>query len=75
MHHNVIAAAIIAFGLIVAAFMLGGRYTMVRTNDFGIVRLDRWTGTASICAEFQDDTSGCIVLADRGASQSNPKAE
>lgn len=40
----IIAAAIIALGLIVAGFLFGGRYYFVDLGKCVVARGDRWTG-------------------------------
>ncbi len=44
MKHNIIAAAILALGLVVAAFLFTGRYYFIRLNECEIARGDKWTG-------------------------------
>ena len=60
MKHNIIAAIIIAVGLIVAAFLFTGRYYLVRLDEQTLARLDRWTGHVKVydCSSpwFCDDT-------------------
>lgn len=54
MKQNVIAAAILAFGLIVAAFLFAGRYTMTRLDENTVARVDRWTGRMTVCSAYYD---------------------
>lgn len=49
MKHHIIAAVIVALGLITAAFLLRDRYTMTSHGD-QIVRMDRWTGSITACS-------------------------
>jgi hypothetical protein len=44
MKANIIASAIIALGLIVAGFLLGGRYYFFDLGKCVVARGDRWTG-------------------------------
>lgn len=45
---NIIAAAILAFGLIVSAiiYAYSNRYEIVKSSQGGILKVDKWDGTA-----------------------------
>lgn len=51
---NLIPAIIIAGAIIVAGFLIGGRYSLVGGNSGAGLRLDRLTGSVVFC-----NTSGC----------------
>lgn len=53
------AAAIIGVAIVLAAMAVGGRYQIVRTEDDGALRLDRWTGSFAICRLWADETLSC----------------
>ena len=44
MKYNIVAAVVLALGLIGAAFLYGGRYYFIRLDRTHIVKADRWTG-------------------------------
>lgn len=48
MKSNIIAAAILAVGLIIAAFLHTGRYYVMRVDADTVVRVDRWTGKTKV---------------------------
>ena len=48
MNRNIIAAIIVAVGLVRAAFLLTGRYYVLRVSADTVVRLDRWTGETKV---------------------------
>ena len=48
MKHNIIAAAILASGLVLAAFVHSGRYYAIAADKGVIARVDRWTGETKI---------------------------
>ena len=48
MKHNIIAAVILAVGLVLAAFVHSGRYYVVVLEEGAAVRVDRWTGKTMI---------------------------
>jgi len=58
MKQNIIAAAILAVGLIVASFLLAGRYSLLRWDDRQVVRLDHWTGEIKIYVPTEYCSSG-----------------
>jgi hypothetical protein len=59
MKHNVVAAIIVAIGLVVAAFVHTGRYYIVAVGGGKAVRVDRWTGkTKVVSANGPDWLSG-----------------
>lgn len=49
MRSNIIAAVILAVGLIVGGFLAGGRYSMHVIDSQTAIRLDHWTGDISMC--------------------------
>ena len=49
MKANLIAAAILAVGLIIGGFMSGGRYQIVHVQGNELARLDRFTGEVLKC--------------------------
>lgn len=61
---HVIAASIIALGLIVAGFLSGGRYTIVASQGNAIARLDRFSGTVTLCVPGAPG-DGCGFILDR----------
>ena len=48
MNRNIIAALILATGLIAAALLHSGRYYVLRVDGDTVVRVDRWTGETKI---------------------------
>jgi hypothetical protein len=50
MKHNIIAAIVLAIGLIAAALIYTGRYYAVRLDAETIARMDRWTGDFTVCS-------------------------
>ena len=55
MRERAIPAAIIALGLIVSSFLIGGRYTLLHGQGElvnHVIRLDRYTGTMSLCGSL-----------------------
>lgn len=57
---RLIAAAIIAVGLIVGGFLAGGRYEMASSGGNSVTRLDRWTGQIEACiTDSADPASRC----------------
>jgi len=70
MKQNIIAASIIALGLIVAGALEGGRYYVVRLDNHRIVRMNRWTGDVKIidaAAQSEFDPFAAVF----GTSNSN----
>ena len=63
MKNNIIAASIIAVGLIVAGFLSGGRYSAVHTRGDQFLLLDRWTGNVNGC-DVQGE--GCAWYVEHG---------
>jgi hypothetical protein len=49
MKDHILPAVIIALGLIVGGFLAGGRYSIVAIDNSTVARLDRLTGTVSMC--------------------------
>lgn len=66
MRERIVPAVVIAFGLIVAAFLSGGRYTVVQGPEPLVTRLDRFTGTVWLCGGEYDGGSGygCVQVDD-----------
>ena len=56
------ASAIVAAGLAIAGFFIGGRYTMLPTSTNAVTRLDRFTGAVSMCIPGTKD--GCDFTLD-----------
>jgi len=52
-------AIVIALGLIVASFVISGRYQIVRASEAGAFRLDRWTGEFAICSQWEGGSVAC----------------
>jgi hypothetical protein len=48
MKQNVLAAAILAVGLVLAAFLFAGRYYVLKVDSDTVVSVDRWTGKTKI---------------------------
>lgn len=48
MKGNIIAATILAVGLVLAAFLYSGRYSVVVLDKGVALRVDRWTGETEI---------------------------
>ena len=50
MNRNIMAAIIVAAGLVAAAFLYSGRYYVLVLESGSAIRVDRWTGqTKMIC--------------------------
>jgi len=49
MKHNIIAAVILAAGLVLAAFVFSGRYYVLVLDEGTAIRVDRWTGEMRHC--------------------------
>ena len=58
MRYNIIAATILALGLVLATVAYSGRYYFVRLNECTVARGDRWTG--SVEAVALTDNGECI---------------
>lgn len=54
MKSNIIAAAILALGLVAAGFMIGGRYYFMRLDTEFVARGDRWTGSVEVVCVGED---------------------
>jgi hypothetical protein len=54
MKSNVIAAAILAAGLVLAAFLFSGRYYVLVLEEGTAIRVDRWTGEMRHCRTLKD---------------------
>ena len=57
---TVIAAAIIALGIVGHGFLESGRFTLTRVSDGIAFRLDRWTGSVQVCGYWSDATFSCL---------------
>lgn len=68
MKERILPASIIALGLVVSAFLWGGRYTMERDSDNIVWRLDRYSGELWACgvAVDKDDVAGCGKMTEGG---------
>jgi hypothetical protein len=62
-----IAITVIAvFGVVACAFLIGGRFEMYSQGEV-IWRLDRYTGTVSVCGlTNQDNDVGCGTVVEGG---------
>lgn len=60
MNHNVIAAVILALGLIVAGLLSGGRYELVHVRSNELARLDRLTGQMDMCIKGARSPCGFV---------------
>lgn len=67
MKSNIIAAAILAVGLVVAAFIYKGRYYVLIVDSGTMVRVDRWTGEAKVI----ETVDGWVIERGAGANNSN----
>jgi hypothetical protein len=56
-NRNIVAAIIVAGGLITAAFLSSGRYVVTRLDQQTLARTDRWTGDTQFCSVSE----GCQV--------------
>jgi len=54
---NIVAAAILALGLVVAAFIFSGRYYFLRLDQCTVARGDRLTGSVEVIQTF--DSKAC----------------
>jgi hypothetical protein len=59
MKANIIAAVIIAVGIVMAGFVIGGRYQITRVDEYTTHRIDRWTGALAVCAQWQRGAVAC----------------
>lgn len=67
MKANIVAAAILALGLIVGGFCVGGRYEFILVQGNELARLDRFTGEVSMCVSGAE----CGFKLDRPHQSSN----
>ena len=83
MTERLLPALVIALGLIVGSFLIGGRFTMLHgQGDMAkyVIRLDRYTGDVSFCGAIQEagtDTLSCGRFSEGHVptpSKSAPKA-
>ena len=75
MKAHLISATIIAVGLIVGSFLIGGRYTVIRGDDTMVTRLDRLTGAIWLCGGLSDEGTGiACVRMDEDGSPAKPIA-
>jgi len=49
MNANVVAATILAIGLVAGGFLAGGRYSISQLDANHVAKLDRWTGGLEVC--------------------------
>ena len=58
---SVIAGAVImALAIVLAGLAIGGRYEIVQVGDTGTTqRLDRWTGSVAVCAQWEGGAVAC----------------
>lgn len=61
MRTYVIAATILALGLLSYGYITTPKYTMVRLDDSTVVRLNLWTGAVELCAQWDDNSFGCVA--------------
>jgi hypothetical protein len=57
MTERLLPAVVIALGLIIGSFLIGGRYTMIHgEGDFAnyVIRLDRYSGAMSFCGSIEE---------------------
>ena len=67
MNERILSSAILALGIVLAAFLIGGRYTILELDESNVWRLDRYTGKIWICgAETDDGILGCGPLQEGG---------
>lgn len=52
MNRNIIAALILAVGLIAAAFLYAGRYHFIRVDKCTVAKADRFTGKVERVSDF-----------------------
>ena len=65
MRDNIIAATIIASAILVAGFLIGGRYEIVASQANVIARLDRFSGKVEMCVPGMSRTGeNCGVVMD-----------
>jgi hypothetical protein len=64
---NIIAASILAVGLIVAAFLHSGRYYVLVLEQGVAVRVDRWTGSTKIINS--DDEWWTVATSSTGSNR------
>lgn len=53
------AALILAAGLTLGGFLSGGRYQITSVDRQTVARVDRWSGTVSMCAIGSAVTDSC----------------
>ncbi len=56
----IIGTAIIAVGIVVAAIVSDGRYTLTQLDQNTVIRMDKWTGAVSLCGYWEDNTFYCV---------------
>lgn len=59
MRSNIVASALVAFGLVIAALSIVDRYEIIRTGEVTTYRLDRWTGKVAMCSQWDGGTVAC----------------
>lgn len=76
MKERVLPAAILAIGIALAAFLFGGRYSMVRDGSNIVWRLDRYTGDVWACGvPDEQEMAGCGKLSEGGELAIEPASE
>jgi hypothetical protein len=69
---NILAATIIALGLMMAGILNGGIYYMERdSKETAVYRINRLTGRVSVCAV----EGGCHVIGEGRPLRGEPKVE
>ena len=63
MKGSFLTGALIAMGIVAAAFMLAGRYQLV-ASDGAVYRIDRWFGSVAFCTQWEGGSVWCAVLPD-----------
>lgn len=58
---RIVPAALIAIGLIIGGYVLGGRYQSVEAASNRVWVVDRFTGTPRLCGRFKD-ADGCVIM-------------
>ena len=60
------ATLILAVAIMAHAFISYGRYQVEPFGDAGVVRLDRWTGSISLCTVWQGRAVSCGRVQEAG---------
>jgi hypothetical protein len=59
--NNIAPAVIIGLALVVAGFLLGGRYSLTATEGGSLARLDRYTGEVTKCIPGTENECGWML--------------